>query len=156
MYYECIYPTPPLQAGCDIKSIFKWSKVGLNSYFLLLDWLPTMAREPSLPLYFYPLLKGKKALSFCPKGFSSKWILKALAWIRTRLTDFMKQHHTSKLELCIYLTSLTWAGCDTKSVFKLSTTSYRAISLMSTVRPGFNLRSSHTKDSKNGTWCCLS
>ena len=38
--YLCIYPTPPPQAECDTRSIFKWSKACFNSGFLLLDWLP--------------------------------------------------------------------------------------------------------------------
>ena len=30
----CIYPTPPLRAGCETRSILKWSTAGLNSKFL--------------------------------------------------------------------------------------------------------------------------
>ena len=36
----CICPTSPLQAGCDTRSIHKQNKAGLNSIFLLFDWLP--------------------------------------------------------------------------------------------------------------------
>ena len=36
----CIYPIRPPQASYDIRSIFKQSKVGLNSVFFLPDNLP--------------------------------------------------------------------------------------------------------------------
>ena len=38
LFDVCIYPTPPPQAVCDTRSVFKCIKASLNQ-FLLLDWL---------------------------------------------------------------------------------------------------------------------
>ena len=40
MMLVCIYPTSLLWPGIDTRSIFKPSTAGLNSVFLIIDWLP--------------------------------------------------------------------------------------------------------------------
>ena len=54
----CIFTNPSAQTGYDTRSIFKRSLTGLNSVFLLLDWLPYQAVEPSLP-YYLPIAGGR-------------------------------------------------------------------------------------------------
>ena len=58
--------TPPTQAGCDIKSILKWSKAGLNLkfFFSKIGWV-TKAKEPSLPDYL-PIAMRQGRTGFMP------------------------------------------------------------------------------------------
>ena len=51
--WVCIYPTPPSQAVCNTRSIFKWSTAGFNAEFFLLK-----AKEPSL-LYYLAIVEKK-------------------------------------------------------------------------------------------------
>ena len=39
-WWVCIYPTLLTRGGYNTGSIFMWSKAGLNSVFILIDWLP--------------------------------------------------------------------------------------------------------------------
>ena len=61
--YICIYiyifTYPSIWAGCDTRSVFKWSLTDLNSeFFLLLDGYHTWVEEPSLP-YYLPIARGR-------------------------------------------------------------------------------------------------
>ena len=54
----CIYPTPLLRAGCDIKSIFKWSKAGLNFPFPRQVDVPRLKNLVDLTIYPFPVEEG--------------------------------------------------------------------------------------------------
>ena len=60
-FCACIYPTPPPHAGNDTKSIFKYSKAGLNSVLHLFD-LPIQDERNSLTNYLSHIFTLLKAL----------------------------------------------------------------------------------------------
>ena len=51
-------PNPPLQVGCDTRSIFRQSKAGLNTVFFFLDWLPNKAKNLN-PSYYLLIARGR-------------------------------------------------------------------------------------------------
>ena len=64
-----IYPTPPLKTECDTWLIFQQGTAGLNSVFLLLDWLAYQSKKYCL---FYELpIVGGRTQAF-PMGISLK------------------------------------------------------------------------------------
>ena len=61
----CIYPPPPLQAGCNMRSIFKQNTTGLNSEisFSYIGCLSS-TKESTLP-YYLPIV-GERTDKFIP------------------------------------------------------------------------------------------
>ena len=50
----CIHPPPPLWAGCNTRSVFKWSKAGLNSVFFFLARLSYQGQRAQSSQLFSP------------------------------------------------------------------------------------------------------
>ena len=82
-----IYSTPLPQREYDTRSLFKQSKVGLNSVFsFFLIGCLIMAKEPSMP-YYLPISGGRKSggVPSFPKGVSEMqsypgcWIIFAIS-----------------------------------------------------------------------------
>ena len=66
MNIRCMYlPNPSAQAGCNTRSIFKWSLTGLNFEFSFSQtgYLTTV-KEPSLP--YYLLIVEGRIVGFIP------------------------------------------------------------------------------------------
>ena len=59
------------RAGCDTRSIFKWSLTGLNLVFTLLDWLPNQGKRTQSALLFTHNCGENNWIPAFPKGFSA-------------------------------------------------------------------------------------
>ena len=83
----CIYPTPLLRVGSDIRSIFKQSADGLNWEFSFSS-ISCYTRVKELGLPYYLLITQIKRPGF---KFSQGFLCKqpCLSQIRTRVTDFI-------------------------------------------------------------------
>ena len=65
LLHTCIYPTPSLLAGCNPRSIFKWSLTGLNPEFSFsLTSRHTKLKSLLCPT-IYPYLEGELWVWFC-------------------------------------------------------------------------------------------
>ena len=59
MHILCIYPTPPLWAGCDTRSIFKQSTAGYHQHHVAPSARISLTlSSPATPLYCPSLLVG--------------------------------------------------------------------------------------------------
>ena len=61
-----MYPTSPLRAGCDTRSIFKWITAGLNSEFSFADVALASIKSLVCPTIYLYLWVGKRTAGFLP------------------------------------------------------------------------------------------
>ena len=88
----CINSTPSQKARCDTRSIFKQSKVGLNSQFSFsLIGCLTKVKEPNLPYYLYIAGKEKKWIHSIPRALAWKWNLLKFWFIVTSVLQVNRE-----------------------------------------------------------------
>ena len=95
-------PTPPPSAACDTRSVFKWSKAGLNSEFSFLIGCVTKAKEPSLSDYL-PIAGGGRIDGFMPIPRVLVWseiqAVLSRKWIQVTSIISYDDNHYSKFSL---------------------------------------------------------
>ena len=75
-WFKRFYPIPQPQEGCDTKSIFERNSTGLNSLFLLFDWLSNQDQRTKSILQLLPAMEivgGSSCIHTFPKDISAMW-----------------------------------------------------------------------------------
>ena len=82
----CLYPDSPPLAGCDSRSIFKWSTCGLNTEFSFKTCCYCKSKEPSLPVITNKIFHEVKLPT--PLPLISNSVVLLLNWFFTKAWVF--------------------------------------------------------------------